>query len=103
MTQVPQLTPDQIPDTHDFLILDVREPHEWDLVHLPGSVHLPLRNLPRHWQDLPKDRKILCLCHHGMRSQRAAEFLASQGLKVSNLSGGIDRWALEKDPGLPRY
>ena len=103
MNQVPQLSPALLADHHDFLILDVREPHEWDFVHLPGSIHLPLRELPRRYQELPKDRKILCLCHHGMRSHRAAEFLAYQGFTVSNLSGGIDRWALEKDPGLPRY
>lgn len=103
MTAPAQVSPADIPDTHDYLILDVREAQEWALVHLPGSLHLPLGQLSRRWQELPTDRHILCLCHHGMRSQRAADFLAARGFRVSNLSGGIDRWAREKDPRLARY
>lgn len=103
MKTISQITPAQVGKNHDFILLDVREQNEWDFVHLPGAVHLPLNQLPARFRELPADRNILCLCHHGMRSQRAAQFLAEKGFEVSNLSGGIDRWALEMDPSLPRY
>ncbi|WFB37878.1 rhodanese-like domain-containing protein [Kiritimatiellota bacterium B12222] len=101
---IPQITPEDLPDNHHYLILDVREVHEWDFVNIPGSVHLPLGQLPLRHQELPQDRAILTLCHHGMRSQQAARFLKQAGFKeVCNLSGGIDRWSVKKTPQLPRY
>jgi len=103
MTSIPQLDPSALPPDHNYLIVDVREPSEWNMVHIPESLHLPLGKLPLRYKELPRDRDLLLLCHHGMRSQRAAEFLSEKGFKVSNLSGGIDRWATERDPSLPRY
>jgi rhodanese-related sulfurtransferase len=82
----------------------VREPQEWEWVHLQDSHHVPLRSLPQLTDTLPKDRPIACLCHHGIRSAHAAQFLRSSGFReVFNIAGGIDRWALEVDPSLPRY
>lgn len=103
MKDIPQITPSALPADHEFLILDVREISEWQLVHIPGSRHLPMGELPLRYRELPADREILVLCHHGMRSQRAAVFLAGKGYRVTNLSGGIDRWASERDPSLRRY
>lgn len=104
MNQIQQISPSTLRSDHGYLILDVREQHEWDYAHLPNSVHIPLRMLPISFKELPKDRDILCLCHHGMRSQQAAEFLQQRGFEnLLNLSGGIDRYAVEVDPGLPRY
>jgi len=101
---VVQVSPSEASKRTDWVVVDVRERHEVDLVRLPGSIHVPLRDLPHRWNQLPANRPLLLLCHHGMRSQRAAEFLVHQGLNdVSNLSGGIDRWAREVDPSLPRY
>ncbi|MDF3128672.1 rhodanese-like domain-containing protein [Kiritimatiellaeota bacterium B1221] len=103
MSDVDQIPPESLPDSHPYLILDVREPSEYDFVHIPGSVLLPLGELSLRYHQLPEDRSFLCLCHHGIRSQRAAQFLAGKGFKAANLQGGIDRWSLKKDPSLPRY
>ncbi|MGA0333638.1 MAG: rhodanese-like domain-containing protein [Kiritimatiellia bacterium] len=103
MSDNPQIPPSALPENHGYLLVDVREVSEWHFVHLPLSRHIPLGELPRRYQELPGDQKLLLLCHHGMRSQRAAEFLAGKGFTVANLSGGIDRWARERDPSLPRY
>lgn len=98
------LTPAEAAAREDLFVLDVRQPHEWDFVHLPGSHLIPLRDIPRLFSTLPDDRPIACLCHHGIRSAQAAQFLASAGFReVYNIQGGIDRWAQEVDPGLKRY
>lgn len=101
---IPSLTPSDASGRDDLWILDVREPHEWAFVHLPGSHHIPLGQLPSLLDQLPKDRPLACLCHHGIRSHHAACMLSSAGFReVYNISGGIDRWAIEVDPALLRY
>jgi len=101
---IQSLTPIEAAARDDLWILDVREPQEWDLVHLPASHHVPLAELPRLTDQIPADRPIACLCHHGIRSHHAAHFLASSGFsEVYNIAGGIDRWAVEVDPVLKRY
>lgn len=86
------------------LVLDVREPFEVEIGRIEGSLHIPLRELPDRWKDLPRDRPIIAQCHHGMRSQRATEFLRARGLPaVMNLAGGIDAWSDQIDPSIPRY
>jgi glyoxylase-like metal-dependent hydrolase (beta-lactamase superfamily II)/rhodanese-related sulfurtransferase len=73
-------------------VLDVRDPDEVAQWSIPGSVNVPLGNLEREVGSLPRDREIVTLCAAGGRSTRAAEFLASQGLRVANLVGGIAAW-----------
>lgn len=86
------------------LLLDVREPHEVAACSVAGSTHVPMRRIPESIPELPCDRPILVLCHHGGRSRRVMEFLRHHGLtQVSNVAGGVDAWALEVDPSLPRY
>ena len=86
------------------LLLDVREPMEWDLVRLPGAVHVPLGRLHDRIATLPLEEDIVVYCHHGTRSAMAAEFLREQGAtRVRNLSGGIDRWSRDVDPTVARY
>jgi rhodanese-related sulfurtransferase len=91
------------------LLLDVREPWEFALasITLDGAadtVNLPLQSLPQRLAELPKDRAIVCICHHGMRSAQAAGYLRQAGFQaVHNLRGGIDAWSLQVDPGVPRY
>ena len=64
----------------------------------------PMSQLPGRLQDLPRDRPVACLCHHGVRSQHVAQWLAQQGYPdVANIAGGIDAWSQEHDPGVPRY
>ena len=86
------------------VLLDVREPSEHALVHVEGSRHIPMDQIPERLGELDPAHTYVVMCHHGNRSQRVAQFLASRGyLKVQNLAGGIDAWATALDPGLPHY
>lgn len=86
------------------VILDVREDWEWRTCHLPDAVHIPMRQIPMRTSDLPMDAEIVVLCHHGIRSQQVANFLAQHGFKnLYNLTGGIDAWAKDVDPTMPIY
>jgi len=86
------------------LLLDVREPWEYELCHLPDSQLLPLDTLPADWERLDPARDVVCICHHGIRSRSAAAFLVQQGLtRVYNLTGGVDAWARRIDPLMPVY
>lgn len=86
------------------LLLDVREPHEWELVHVAGSRHVPMRRIPEALADLPRDRDLLVLCHVGGRSARVTQYLRAQGFdRACNVAGGIEAWAEQVDPTLPRY
>ncbi len=85
-------------------VIDVREAWEWAQVHLPSSRLVPLGSLPTQVDSLPRVGALVLLCHHGGRSLQATRFLREIGFdNAVNLSGGIDRWALEIDPSLPRY
>lgn len=87
-----------------LLLLDVREPVEFDHVHIEGSVLMPLNQLPRRWRELNPGRETVVICHHGVRSRQAAHFLAQAGFAdIANLTGGIDAWSCRCDPRLPRY
>ena len=90
---------------HDTLvILDVREPWEFEHCRLAGALNIPLQALPTRWSELNPRRPLIAVCHHGMRSHYAAEFLRHNGFtEVLNLTGGIDRWAAEIEPAMPRY
>ena len=86
------------------LLLDVREPREFDYCRIEGSVSIPLGTLPARAAELPDDREIVAICHHGARSLQAAAFLQqSHGLDVINLQGGVAAWADQVDPGMRRY
>lgn len=85
-------------------IVDVREPVEIAACRLQGALEIPMREIPARLSELPVDRPLLVLCHHGGRSARVTLFLRQQGWEqVSNIAGGIDAWAREIDPALPRY
>ncbi|HQP67314.1 MAG TPA: rhodanese-like domain-containing protein [Quisquiliibacterium sp.] len=86
------------------LVLDVREPWEVAIAQLPDSVTMPMNEIPARIDELPRDRAIVCLCHHGMRSMQVAHFLDHHGYpEVYNLSGGIDAWARVVDPSCATY
>lgn len=85
-------------------LLDVREEWEYNLAKIDGSILIPLGTLPQSLCKLDPGTEIVALCHHGMRSADAVNFLYQQGYKnVKNLVGGIDAWSLQVDPGVPRY
>ena len=88
----------------DVFILDVREPNEYQICRIPGSVLIPLGELPRRYAELPKDKDIVAHCKMGGRSAKATEFLQSVGFKrVKNLKGGILDWIDRVDPSQPKY
>jgi len=88
----------------EVLLVDVRQPWEYQLVHLDGARLIPLGELPAHVDELDRARPIVIYCHHGIRSFDAMVFLRSMGFPdVKSLQGGIDRWSVEIDPSLPRY
>ena len=93
----------RLDDGERILLLDVREPFEYEVAHLDAKL-IPLRDLQKRFSELDQDAAIVVYCHTGVRSARAAEFLRSQGFKdVKNMSGGIEAWSREVDPTVPRY
>ena len=85
-------------------LLDVREPSEVATGAVPGSAHIPMRQIPELLPELPRDRQILVLCHVGARSLRVTQYLRANGFaQATNVSGGIDAWAEQIDPTLARY
>lgn len=88
----------------ELVMLDVREPGELEICAIPGSLHLPLGELTRRYEELEPQATIVCICHHGIRSASAAAFLSSREFgSVINLTGGVDRWAAEVDGAMGRY
>jgi len=86
------------------VIVDVREPWEFERCRIEGSRLIPLGELTRRLSELPTDRDLVLVCHHGSRSFRAAAWLAQNGFpRAHNLAGGVDAWAQLVDPAMPRY
>ncbi len=88
----------------DLILIDVREPHEWEIAHIDGARLIPLSQLPERLSELDGHAEIVTHCHHGARSMKALEILKGAGFgKVRSLAGGIDAWAERVEPGLARY
>ena len=87
----------------DLFILDVREPHEYQICNLGGHL-IPLGDLPRRVNELDTSKEIVAHCRSGVRSAKAVNFLRQAGFKkVHNLAGGILAWADRIDPSMPKY
>jgi|DewCreStandDraft_1066081.scaffolds.fasta_scaffold00751_29 adenylyltransferase/sulfurtransferase len=87
-----------------LFLLDVREPHEWQIAHLPGATLIPMNRIPARLHELPTTDEIVVYCKTGGRSAQVLRFLYNAGFRrIKNLKGGIDRWAVEVDPSVPRY
>lgn len=82
----------------DAVLVDVRQPDEWDAGHAPMATLIPLAELPDHLDELPRDRVIVCACRSGGRSLRAATFLQENGFDAVNLTGGMIAWFAEDLP-----
>ena len=86
------------------LLLDVREPWEFELCRIAGSTHLPMGQIPQRHAELDRGAEIVVICHHGMRSAQVTQYLDSLGFQgVYNLTGGIDAWSRQVDPEVPVY
>lgn len=88
-----------------FRLIDVREPSEHSVAKIEGAELKPLGQIMQWAAELPdKNEEIVLHCHHGMRSDRACQYLAAQGFtNIKNLIGGIDDWSLKIDASVPRY
>jgi adenylyltransferase/sulfurtransferase len=104
---IPEITPRELKTRldrgDDLYILDVREPHEYQICNLHGNL-IPLGQLPNRVNELDSSREIVAHCRSGKRSADAVEFLRKAGFqKVWNLKGGILAWSDEVDPSVPKY
>lgn len=102
------ITPNQLKGMIDenkrFILLDVREQWEYEIVHIEGATLIPLGELPRRFREITHGIEIVVYCHWGMRSLDAAFLLQQLGFKsVKSLVGGIDQWAQEIDTQLRQY
>lgn len=86
------------------VLLDVREPSEHEICQIDNSLLIPMGDITARIQELDEEDEIICICHHGMRSLQVAMYLESQGFgNMVNLTGGIEAWACEAQPDMPRY
>jgi rhodanese-related sulfurtransferase len=93
-------------ESQDILLLDCREADEHAKAHIDGAKLLPMSELAGRLHEIAADRErnVVVHCHHGGRSLRVARFLREQGFtRAQSMAGGIDQWAVEIDPTVPRY
>ena len=106
-TTAPEIQPEELKRRldagEDIYILDVREPHEYQICNLNGHL-IPLGDLPKRMNELDSSREIVAHCRSGVRSGKAVDFLRQAGFrKVKNLAGGILAWADKVDTRMPKY
>jgi sulfur-carrier protein adenylyltransferase/sulfurtransferase len=104
---VPEISPKELKARldhgDDLFILDVREPHEFQICNLKGHL-IPLGELPRRVHELDSSQEIVAHCRSGKRSAEAVDFLRKAGFKkILNLTGGILAWSDQVDPSVPKY
>jgi rhodanese-related sulfurtransferase len=86
------------------VLLDVREPWEFEKARIDGATLIPMRELPSRMAQIDEQKEVVAICHHGGRSMQVAMFLEKKGFKrVHNLVGGIDAWSRTVDPAVPLY
>jgi molybdopterin/thiamine biosynthesis adenylyltransferase/rhodanese-related sulfurtransferase len=107
-TRIPEITAPQLKQMMDekkpFVLIDVREPHEYQICSIPGSKLIPLGDVPRRMHELNSADEIVVHCKSGMRSAKAVDLLMQSGFrKIYNLKGGILAWSDQVDPSVPKY
>jgi adenylyltransferase/sulfurtransferase len=91
----------QLTSGADCVVIDVREPHEWNAGHLEQAQHIRLSEIPNRLAEIPRDRDVIMVCRSGARSENARQFLAHNGYtRVKNMVGGMMRWARDVDPNV---
>ena len=107
MTQItPPLLQEWLADTgrKPPLLLDVREPWEYQTCRIEGSTLVPMNTIPARVRELDSDTETVVICHHGARSFQVALFLERNGFSnLYNLRGGVNAWADQVEPTMPRY
>ena len=92
------------PQREKPVLLDVREPWEFQACKIDGAVSLPMRTLPARYLELNREADTVVICHHGARSFQCGLFLEQQGFaNIINLYGGVAAWARDVDPSMPTY
>jgi len=99
----PRKVQDMMRQSARFLLLDCREPWEFQAAHIEGATLIPMRAIPERLAEIPRDQPVVVYCHAGVRSFDVASWLNTQGVNAVSMSGGIDRWSIEIDPQVPRY
>jgi adenylyltransferase/sulfurtransferase len=107
-TGIPEITPVEVKkkmDAHEpFVLIDVREPHEYQICSIPGSKLIPLGEVAKRMNELNSADEIVVHCKSGMRSAKAVDLLMKSGfLKIHNMKGGILAWSDQVDPSVPKY
>ena len=103
-TDVPQLDVQAVHEmwrSGEVQIVDVREPYEWEMGHIEGVTTVPLDHLPYRWKELDPDKKWICVCRMGSRSQYAAALLRQAGIDAYNMYGGMFAWKQNDLPMTP--
>ncbi len=104
MEFTPQEVKAKLDRGEQFVLVDVREPWEVQLVGLKGAMHIPMEDMPWRVEELNRGDEVVVFCHTGVRSGMVARWLREQGFERAwNLQGGIDAWARAIDPALRRY
>jgi rhodanese-related sulfurtransferase len=86
------------------VLLDVREPWEYEKARIAGAQLVPMREVPNRLDEIDQDKEVVAICHHGGRSAQVAVFLEKAGYtRVHNLVGGVDAWSRTVDPAVPLY
>lgn len=86
------------------LLIDVREPWEFEICQLPGSTNIPMGQIPQHLETFHRAQECVIICHHGVRSMNVIQYLLRQNIDhMINLDGGVDAWAREVDADMPLY
>jgi rhodanese-related sulfurtransferase len=104
MSELPSVTATEL--SADVVLIDVREPDEWERGHAVGAIHVPLGDVPTRFAELPTDGDVVIVCHGGGRSARATQWLLGQGYECRNLTGGMVAYAaagheLQSENGAP--
>ncbi len=86
------------------VLLDVREPWEFDICNIEGSLNIPMGEIPQRQHEFDPDEEIVVICHHGIRSMKVIWYLQQNGFtSLVNLDGGVDAWARQVDSDMPVY
>lgn len=105
---IPSITPrdlrDRVERGDELVVIDVREPWEVERAAVSGAQFIPLQTLPQVVHSLDRNAEYVIMCHHGLRSEMATEWMLANGFRsVTNLEGGIDAWSRDVDPTIPQY
>jgi adenylyltransferase/sulfurtransferase len=104
MEITPQEVKAKLQNGAKLLLVDCREPWEWETCRIEGAQLMPKASVPLHIRSIEAAEEVVVYCHHGRRSLDVVAWLRAQGVEQAlSMAGGIDRWSQEIDPAVPRY